>query len=52
MNTSNFWKKLQRWAEVIELSTQNPHLELQEIQRIEIEELKARVRNLEAVDQI
>jgi hypothetical protein len=47
---ASFWQKLQRWAEVIELSTQNSYFEFQELQRLEIEALKARVSLLETGD--
>lgn len=50
MAAASFWQKLQRWIEIIELGTHDPYFHLQEIQRREIETLKARVSSLEIGD--
>ena len=49
MATPTLWQKLQRWLEIIELGTHDPCFHLQELQRREIETLKARVSSLETV---
>ncbi|MFT7246846.1 MAG: hypothetical protein ACI82A_004226 [Candidatus Azotimanducaceae bacterium] len=48
--TATFWQKLLGWIEIIELGTHDPYFYIQEIQRREIETLKARVSSLETAD--
>jgi hypothetical protein len=50
--TATFWQKLLVWIEIIELGTHDPYFHIQEahiqeVQRREIETLKARVSSLE-----